>query len=442
MRKKRPAANPLVMKKAAPRPRKPADATTNGVPKTEQKGPALGQTLLKPLPGASTETKASEEAFDDYPVVTTKRALLEGLRHHVMRFLPNSSAAEVRVNPADESQFTRPVRLLRRDPRTTVKGRWGEENAENSDGKEVDDKEREKLEALRAERRAEREANQALIAPASKAVAAQKKPPKQFQKRTEQIYKLDESGERKKGMQLRYEEAIPWHLEDFDNKNIWAGSYEAALSERHIMLFPSQEPGNNTFKMVPVEKWYKFTQKSQFKALSIEEAEARMGKRVKDPRWFMDTQKATDQQGLGRSGGTKLFTRKGERGERRVKGEEDDESGEVAADLDDIDYNYEEAFADDEENALFGGDEDENKEAEDKIKREQREANIFELKEEKDYDKEDEEKKKKENAEKKLAKKIAKALMKREKNYIYEDDSEGNPYSSEVFEMSLIIKQY
>lgn len=191
--------------------------------------------------------------------------------------------------------------------------------------------------------------------------------------------------------------------------------------------------------MVPVEKWYKFVAKNQFKALSIEEAEARMSKRVKDPRWFMETQKASEQAQKEQSARQKLYTRKGERGERHVKAEGDGEEGaEVAADIDDIDYNYEEAFADDEENALFEGGEDEAKEAEDRIKREQREANIFELKEQKDYDKEEEEEKRKAQEEKKLAKKVRKALMKQEKNYVYEEDSDENPYTSEV---SMMLQQ-
>lgn len=209
-------------------------------------------------------------------------------------------------------------------------------------------------------------------------------------------------------------------------------------------MLPQQNHGETPaagFQMVPLEKWYKFTPKNLFKALSIDEAEKRMGRRTKDPRWFMETQKANEQKQreiMDRQGGSRMFTRKGERGERQTKAEGDDEKPEAIADVDDIDFNYEEDFADDEENPIFGGDDEENKEAEEKIKREQREANIFELKEQKDFDKEEEESKQKAEAEKKLAKKMAKALMKREKQIIYEDDSEGNPYSSSVSPIPLI----
>ena len=315
-------------------------------------------------------------------------------------------------------------------------GRWGEEEEPGTEenGNNVDDKERERLEIQREKRREEREAAQAQIAPTLKNPVQKRH---NFQKKTEQVFQVSDVGDKKKNAQLRYEESIPWHLEDFDNKNIWSSSFEAALSECHVLMLPTEGAGSKSFRMIPVEKWYKFTPKNLFKALSIDEAEARMGKRVKDLRWFMETQKTneTKEQAMAAyKNATKMFTRKAERGERRIKdeGDGDEEKPEVVADADDIDYNYDEAFADDEENPLFGGDDEENKEAEDKIKREQRDANIFELKEQKDFDKEEEEAKRKAEEEKKLAKKVAKALMKREKNYAYEDESEGNPYSSSV----------
>lgn len=434
--RRRRQADPLVRKKP---PVKPSGAMP-GAPRVNRG--SVGNGAVKPRPGplqssATRPTPAEpQEPYVDYPIMTTKRALLEGLRHHVIRFLPNSSSAVSSVDPADERQFTRPVRLHRRDPRANATGRWGEDEAGTEggaeNGKTVDDKERERLEILREKRREEREANQAQIAPGVKNPNQKRH---NFQKKTEQVFQVSDTGDKRKNLQLRYEESIPWHLEDFDNNNIWSSSYEAALSECYVLMVPSQETGQNSFRMVPLEKWYKFTPKNLFKALSIEEAEARMGKRVKDPRWFMETQKASEQKQkelADMAGGTRLFTRKGERGERMVKNEGDEEKPEMVADADDIDYNYDEAFADDEENPLFGGDDEENKEAEEKIKREQREANIFELKEQKDFEKEEEEAKRKAQEEKKLAKKVAKALMKREKNYVYEDDSEGNPYSSSV----------
>jgi len=443
---RRATANPLVSRKQQRRP--PAQALrpttqrpSHGIFPTD--GISGGQmplqaNLASPRPGQMQQPQQQPpEEFVDIPVYTTKRQLLEGYRHHVMRFLPNGSSKSRNVNIADESQFSRPVKLHRRDPRATNQNRWREDGdiSEEPETKTMDAQERERLEAQRAERRAEREANQAQMAPVAKAAAAQKTNKMPFAKKTEQVFQVNsEKAHKVKDFQLRYEEAKPWHVEDFDGKNIWSGTYEGALSDCHVMMVEmSDGQGGTRLDMIPLEKWYKFNAKNQFKALTIEEAEARMKKRVKDPRWFMETQKATEQASKERTSqrGGKLYTRAGERGEKAIKGE-DGEGPEIANDIDDIDYNYEEAFADDEENALFEGGEDESKEAEEKIKREQREANIFELKEQKDFDKEEEEAKAKAREEKKKEKRMRKQLMNKEKNYVYEDDSDENPYSSEV----------
>jgi len=443
---RRATANPLLSRKRpvvkppqTSRPQLPVvNAQRIGLPGANGATSSNGTTAqVQELPQTRTTqppaVKVEDEQFVDIPVYTTRREILEGMRHHVMRFLPNGSAKTRNVDIASTSQFSRPVKLSRRDPRTPAEKKWREEGepVEESKSKVMDAQDRERIEAQRAERRAEREANQAQIAPVAKTAQPSKK--NAFQKKTEQVFQVNEDKANKvKDQTLRYEEALPWQVEDFDAKNIWAGVYEGALSDSHIMLLQESDgQGGTSFRMVPLEKWYKFTPKSRFKPLSIDEAEARMTKRVKEPRWFMETQKAAaeaQKEQATRQAGRKLFARAGERGE---KGGKVNNEG-VAADIDDLDYNYEEAFADDEENALFEGGEDETKEAEEKTKRNQREANIFEVKEQKDFDKEEEDEKKKQQEEKKLAKKTRKALMKQEKNYAYEDDSEENPYTSEV----------
>ncbi len=439
--RRRAPANPLVQKKPLRRPR-PSAPTTNGTSSTpndsHSKGPKQAAEQNK-KPAAST-TKASaaaakakdapqtqetpKEDFVDYPVVTTKKALLEGLRHHVMRL-----SSRKPVNPMSEAEFTRPVRLHRRDPRAPPSGAGTAAMDVDSKEEVMDDKEREKQEAMKAERQAIREANQAQIAPTAAAKVV--KPPA-FKKKTEQVFRADDTPEARKRSQLRYEEALPWHLEDFDNKNTWVGNYEAALSECHVMLMVVE----SGFRMVPLEKWYKFTSKNHFKTLTIEEAEERMGKKYKEPRWVLQTQMATEQKKAEEAKRAKskgLFTRKAGRGddEKPVK-TEDEERPEVAADVDDIDYNLEEAFADDEQDAIFGGDEEENKVAEERIKREQLGANLFGKNEDKDFDAEEDQKKMEARLKKRLEKGLRKALTKREKNYVYENESESNPYTSEV----------
>lgn len=441
---RRATANPLVSRKQqkrpitqAPRPaiQRPA-LPPNGINGFSAQAPAG---LASAHPGLNKpSTPAPDEEYVDIPVFATKRQLLEGYRHHVMRFLPNGSSKSRNVNIADEAQFPRPVKLHRRDPRANAQNRWREDGevSDTQDTKAMDAEEKEKLNTQRAERRAEREANQAQMAPVAK-TAVQKTNKTPFAKKTEQVFQVNsEKAHKVKDFQLRYEEAKPWHVEDFDGKNIWAGTYEGALSDCHVMLVETTTDSNGDptrLEMIPVEKWYKFNAKNQFRALTIEEAESRMKKRVKDPRWFMETQKATEQASKERGSqrGGKLYTRAGERGERAVK-DEDGDGPEVPHDIDDIDYNYAEAFADDEENALFEGAEEESKEAEEKITREQREANIFELKEQKDFDKEEEEAKNKAREQRKKEKRTRKALMNKEKNYVYEDSSDENPYSSEA----------
>lgn len=291
----------------------------------------------------------------------------------------------------------------------------------------MDEKERERQEILRAEREVQREADLAQIAPSAN-TGGQKKV-NAFKKKTQQVYRNDQTEEQKAASNLRYEEALPWHLEDFENKNTWVGGYEAALSDTSVMMVLGQDMA---FRMIPVEKWYKFTSKSQFKTLTIEEAETRMGKKVKEPRWFMESQKANEERQVeqkNKKATSKLYLGKWE--SPSVGGTAAPATKNEHADADDLDFE-EDRFADDEENQLFEGEDDETKQAEDRIKRDQLQANIFGLKEEKEYEKAELAEKKEKEAEKLLGKQVKKALMKREKNYIYDSDSADNPYSEEV----------
>ena len=102
------------------------------------------------------------------------------------------------------------------------------------------------------------------------------------------------------------------------------------------------------------------------------------------------------------------------------------------ADADEIDFT-EDRFADDEENMVFEED-DETKEAGERIKKEQMAANIFDLKVDKDYDKEEEIVRKQKDVHKKLGKHVRNALMEREQNFI--DDSDEDPDASEVWRSS------
>ncbi|KAM3068197.1 transcription factor IIF subunit tfg1 [Clarireedia jacksonii] len=365
-------------------------------------------------------TNPPKGEYQDYPLFTTRRALRDGLRYHAMRF-----AAKREIDPTNQDEFTRPISLHRRDPRQPPPGKvFKDEDVPMEDP--VDSKEREKQEILKAEKEARKAADQAQIAPtgnnASNAAAAKKAQAFRNEKTT-QVYHLDKTEAEKKQSDLRYEEALPWHLEDADNKNTWVGNYESALSEVNVIMFTE----NGAFKMIPVEKWYKFTSKSKFNTLSIEEAEAMMNKKHKESRWALKTQeKQAAERAIqeGRKQLNGLFTVKTE--SASFKGSSRNET----RDIDELDFDNDELFQDDDELPTVEPDRDEDtKDALERIKQDQRGANLFgeadEESIEKDFIKQEQE----EEAKKKFGKGVKKALYKREKNYIYDSDS-SNPYAS------------
>jgi transcription initiation factor TFIIF subunit alpha len=302
---------------------------------------------------------------------------------------------------------------------------------------EEDDKEKERIEAAKAERQRQREENAKLIAPS--APSKPKRPA--FKKKTEQVWPTYDDPEARKRQQLKYEESLPWHLEDFDNKQTWVSMYEAALSGCHVMLMRE----GNRFKMIPLEKWYRFRDMSKVKRTDPEQVEKLMSKKVTVPTWFLKKQQAAEIKQLQEKDarrGRGLFQRAGDKEEdNKLRGEDLADRPEAPPqDADDIDFDHEELFQDDEENELFEGDDADQKDATEKIKREQRNANVFDLNDENEVDEEEETELKLHVISKQLEKSTRKALLKREKNYDYEDnDSDKDPYASEVRFLALSI---
>jgi transcription initiation factor TFIIF subunit alpha len=433
MRIRRPkAADPLVRPKKKP---------TRPITGQNLRPPVNGATPTRPVPAAQSVPKAIPETqpndpdkpvredvtvngfsgpllstgYTDYPLITTKRALREGLKHHVAKF-----ASKKNVDPRDGSQFTRPVRLQRRDPRYKPQEhdhlKFEDTKPSMDGGNGMEDAEREEFEARKAAREREREENLAQIAPSAANSQRRSNVPKQ---KTQYVPKADMTAEEIAKARVKYEEALPWHLEDFDNKNIWVGNYAAALSETYAMFV--LEP-NGKMRMVPIDKWYKFNAKNPFKTLTIEEAEKFMAQKIKDPRWFMEKQQEMSQQKELES-----FAK-----QRKVfRGKAVAPAGTEGLEGDDMDFD-EDRFADDEEvdNGLFEEDE-ETKAAEKRIKQDQLKANVFSLKQERDYDEEELKERKEKEARKVLGKKVRKALQKREKNFDYSSGSDANPYSDE-----------
>ncbi|KAJ5834260.1 hypothetical protein N7447_000286 [Penicillium robsamsonii] len=415
------AADPLVRPKRRPAP-KPAGATPgNGTAtKTLPSRPQTSnpQTILpseRPMLELSNNHMSANgfsgpllsDKYIDYPVVTTKRALMEGIKHHIARFASKKS-----VDPRDESQFTRPVRLHRRDPRS----RNHDPNSGRTeiDGQPMDEAEREAFDARKAAREKERAENLSQIAPALGSTSKRPNAPKQ---KTQQVFKSDMTPEEIARARIKYEEALPWHLEDFDNRHTWVGNYEAALSETHAVFILD----NGKMRMIPAEKWYKFNAKSNFKALTIDEAEKFMAKRVKDPRWFMEKQQQLEQE-------KELETYAKQR--KVYAGKQGTDTKGAGLETGEMDFE-EDRFADDEEHDdLFNEDEDA-KDAEKRIKEDQLKANVFNLKDEKEYDAEEMREKREREARRVLGKGVRKALKKRERNFDYSSGSDVNPYTDE-----------
>ncbi|KAI9887653.1 MAG: hypothetical protein M1823_000517 [Watsoniomyces obsoletus] len=442
---RRKKADPLVR----PRPRKPLpSAATNGKPTPQNtKTKQSSEEPLEKLPNSAADALAranpkkqtastvkDPKGFSEppqrpertsyMPVISTKRALLKGLRFHVAKLTSKNV-----VSPRDEKSFRRPVRLYRRDPRDTPAPGGGVKledamGVDSKDGVMMDDKDREQYKIAQQERQAQRQLDMAQVAPAVNQVPKSDRGANK--RKTQQVYRTDQTPEQQKATRLRYEEALPWHLEDFDHRNIWVSNYEAALSEMHVTL----KSEGKRFRLGLVEKWYKFTAKNHFTPLTIEEAELRMGQKVKEPRWMMKTmeeQRQKNEEKQNRRQGAKLFVGKLE--EAAGDGGVTNRRSEFV-DSNDLDYE-EDRFADDEENQLFEGEEEEAKEAENRIKRDQLQANVFDLKDEREYDREEDEEKKEKEMAKKLGKGLRRALRDREKNLVYDDDSDSNPYSDD-----------
>ena len=418
--------NTLVPRRKRPERRKLGDPPTKPIsngqrrPTPVRQPPPLSAAQQTPQTnGGMSDSQPTE--YQDFPLYTTKRALMEGMRHHVARF-----ASKHPVDPNDQKEFMRPIALHRRDPRQPVGKEAQDVGMEDTI---IDSKEQERLDILKAEKDAQRAADLAQIAPTGKgpnAVAAKKTQAFRNEKTT-QVFRVDKTEAEKKESDLRYEEALPWHLEDADYKNIWVGSYEAALSDTNVMFVTD----GTSFKMVPVEKWYKFTRKGQYKTLTIEEAEARLSKKTKEPRWVMQTQEVKKaQEELKQTGRFfqqgNLFT---------VKSESKAASKSELQDADNLDFNEEDLFQDDDEAPNMVPDEDlDEKESKDRIKREQLAANIFDQANEADVDEEEREERKMKERLKEEGKKLKKALAKREKMTIYDEDSDSDPYAEKESE--------
>jgi len=360
--------------------------------------------------------------YTDYKLVATKKDLLEGLRYHVMQ-LSTDKSLDVR----DPRQFSQPAHLHRRDPRAAPSG-VKDDQVEFKDGMNAE--EREQLREKNEARKAERAANLAMIAPAQATRKATN-----HKTKTKAVYKREYTEEDKRRIQTNYEEKLPWHLEDFDNKHCLVGENQAPSSHRHVAFVhePAVDSQPARFRLIPLEKVYEFKpKKKDRKENTIEEAEAAMRKRVNMPEWL----EAAERRPLERkkkeieARSSKLYT--GENKSNKHAGR----TGE------DVDWDNDDdggLFADDEEGDHFAVKDEDEALAEKRVKEDHLKANFFDVKEEKEYDEEEAEEQKEEEQRKEQSRGYRKLLEKHEHNYNHASDSE---YSSSVRTRDLQVAAY
>jgi transcription initiation factor TFIIF subunit alpha len=418
--RRRPAkVDPLVARKK-PKPKSGAVAVFNKEGLTTQPSPAE----INPHIAKNAQTKLAEfdaqrrknggwtdpspgpqKGVREFPLIMSKKALIDGKRFHVMRLQRATKArgAAADIDPSNQEDFTRPVSLHRRDPRQPPPGRVVKEDAPTP--QPVDEKEAELLAQQKAEREAQRAADQAQIAPTVKNAAPKKTQKKEAIKMWNPRKGADEQS--KAEQSVHYEEALPWHLEDADGKNVWVGSYIASLSKANVAFVID----GSSFRMVPLEKYYRFTPKPTFQPYTVEEAENMMSKREMPSRWAkLDAAKKLAAHELQASRNALGWrpTVKQESATYRSSARSE------KMDMEDIDMEGDE-FQDDDENVGLEVDNDEDaKDVRDRVRREQLGANLFGDANEQEVEKEiagllrDEEQRKAEDV------KLRKAMIQRE----------------------------
>ncbi|EEB05100.2 transcription factor TFIIF complex alpha subunit Tfg1 [Schizosaccharomyces japonicus yFS275] len=319
--------------------------------------------------------------YSDFRLTWVPRTERGNAKHHIIKFHSNKT-----INPAQS--FVPPIKMQRKDPNAT----------QNTPA--------EQPLVVEGPSSSAPAVNIASIAPYG---GAQNMKQNAFKRKTRQVVKVDPQARR-----LQEEELCPWIMEDFDGKNTWASTMEGGQSSSFVLFMFSE----NGFKVIPVDRFYRFNQKSNFQALTIDEAEAKMNKKTPIPRWFMKKEAPGPDGDTGPAAPMyKLKTVPNAKPvhEPRVPGSDEE-------------LDFEEDFADDEDVPLIEGNEEDNKKLEEKIKREMLTANLF-GEADPEVELEDQDSNRPISRE---GKKLQRYLKLLEKNNAYEsDDEDENPYASD-----------
>jgi len=371
------------------------------------------------------------EACEEYPLVTTKRALREGIRHHIMRFhrpTPTSEVGEGEedkkkdkgIDPTDPATFTRPVTLHRRDPRQPAPGRVVARLEETPEPKMVDEKEAERQAQIKGEREAQKALDQAKIAPTVKEGTAKKA--KKAKEEKIHFNRKARTEQAQKEADLKYEEALPWHLEDVDGRNVWVGNYVSALSGTNV-VFVAGDKGE--FKMVPLEKWYKFTARAAFERIPEDQVDEFMKKSARPSRWMMQGVEKREEE-------LKMKREYRSGGKRRLQAGNHETRG-----YDEVDMEGEE-FDDDDEGLVLEVEDEDTKISHERIRQNQLGANLFGDGDEKELDALEQHEMRQDQQRRVAMKKLKKATIKREGlNEMESESDDSNPFESSSVSLFL-----
>lgn len=382
----------------------------------------------------STTSPSKSSGWQDIPLKACSKKEVDDIRFHIMKF---QSTRDVDIM----GDFSRPVRLHRKDPRNIqfqltraeIDKRKREQEEErlkqDPDGKIIiKDELDEEGEVKREYGQSQMDMSQ--VAPDGGARKAKKN---MFKRKTRQINSMNDTKRK-----LRYEEHYPWVVEDYEGKNVFVGNYEAGSSDTTHVLFVFDKDG---FKMVPAEKVYRFTPRNKYATLTLEEAEEKMEKNLSVPRWLMkrmeegasvDTAAPDLRFKNGGSSSTAINSDARKNSKNNGRGQLRTVLGDTnGRDSDHDDLDFDEEFADDEEAPIMEGDEEENKFSEKKIKKDMLKSAHFDVQSDGEDDLDDlfdTETRKVDKEGKKLKK-----LLNKTEGGVYDSDDEDdklNPYLS------------
>ncbi|KAI9269862.1 hypothetical protein BY458DRAFT_510643 [Sporodiniella umbellata] len=350
------------------------------------------------VPMPSTQTFPAP-SFDEFQLLSSEK---QG-QHHLMDFKTNKKV--------DFKTFTPPVKLHRKEPDRIPYRQYIQQLQQQNN----------KAQQANAGSSAEVQpptshgpktgADTSLIAPMG---GATRNKQMLFKKRTKQIYLAKEDTR-----ELKEQEHRPWILEDIEGQNNFTGTLEGGQRSDY-MLFVLAENG---FKVVPVDRWYKFQPKRNFKTLSIEEAEEQLKRQQKheSQRWMMLERHRSNSEVAEDTGPRHKFkvVDNGEKSGNKEEGETTKQD----SDIDDLDFDDD--FQDDEEGV--GDHEAEDEDVKDSKERVKKEFKDFKLNGGDDYDLEDLENEIKLSTEGKQMRKLVRDL---EKNQDYDSDDDKDPYAS------------